>query len=263
MSRLTVILASMLVLSCSRNNLSDYNRLGGFRVLAIKADAPETSPGSSVTVTPVISDLDGRGRPIAYFVQGCTDPGVGYGATPNCSSASDTVTLASGTIALSGSSYTAAAGAVTFTVPSTILEGKSAAAQLAGVAYLVVYNLTAPGGASQTAFKRVYASTSSTKNTNPSLTDLTADGSGFTSMPTHHVTVTPTISPGSAESYSGQTEILTTTWFVSEGTFDRQRTEGFATNGYSPGTRSADHAVVVVVVTRDNRGGEDYIIRAL
>lgn len=263
-----VFALSLSAVGCNKNDLPDYNRLGGLRVLALKASAPESSVGSSVTVTPVVSDLDGHGRAVTYTATGCTDPGVGFGATPSCQNVPDRTVLGSGTINPQPSSFTLASGAVTFTVPATVLLGRNTTEQFNGVNYLVVYEFRA-GDQVLSAFKRVRVSTNPVKNSNPTLSDIQVNGTSLTALPSEHVTVTPVLTTPESYSVMGTNgalvtnqEVLTTTWFISEGSFDRQRTDESGTNGFSPGQRSLDHDVVMVVVTHDDRGGEDFLIRS-
>ena len=52
--RTLIACTSLLVcLGCGASDLPDYVRLGGPRVLAMKADKPEVSPGDTVIITPV------------------------------------------------------------------------------------------------------------------------------------------------------------------------------------------------------------------
>jgi hypothetical protein len=283
----------MLLTGCASGTLPDYNVLGGLRVLAMIADTPEVDPtgGPTVHITPVVSDLN-LGRTLSWAATGCIDPGVGYGAPPSCANVPGATSLGSGAVGpLDAAKHTTtgAAPPVTVTIPPTILTGHTPVDQYNGVAYLVVYTLTATdsAGATQTvtAFKRIIASTPSKtpKNTNPTLSDVTTGSQSLSAylsalaFPVAAGTsavLGPAFGAGSAESYSQMnsdqtlspvTEQLTTTWFISDGSITFYRTQNTDTNTWQPPqtqpTTSAGQArsVVLVVVTRDGRGGEAYL----
>jgi hypothetical protein len=290
-------LATLLCLlsACSSGTLPDYNILGALRVISIQASPPEVDPSSSpsVTITPVVSDLN-QGRALSYTATGCIDPGVGYGAQPSCTGVPGAVSLGSGTIPpanLDQANHTNTGTAPTFsvTIPSTILATAPATTAFNGVAYLVVYTLIAAntdGSTSQVvSFKRVIASSAAKtpKNTNPTITGVNAGAqtlhafiNGLT-FPLAGGTTTmmgPAFSADSVESYQQQnndgsfstlTETLTTTWFVSDGTTTFYRTTGLDTDTWTlptaqPATASGTaRTPVVVVVTRDGRGGESFM----
>ena len=253
---------------CGGSSLPQYNKLESLRVLAILSSSPEVSPGATVTITPVISDVTGGGRSLTYNADTCIDPGVAYGAVPSCEGLTSRVSIAANAAVtgLSSPQYTAAVTSTfSVTVPATILDGYSTVQQLLGVNYLVVIKITASDGTSVSAFKRILASTNPTKNNNPSITRVEANGSTVVGTLFHSwVSLQPIFGAGSAESYTAilpdgstrtVTEVLTTTWFISSGSLGATRTEGTATLGYSPPVGIP--AVSLVAVTRDGRGGED------
>ena len=47
-----------------------------------------------MTLTPLISDLNGSGRALTYTIRTCTDFGIDLGATPSCDSRPDLVVVA-------------------------------------------------------------------------------------------------------------------------------------------------------------------------
>ena len=282
------------LIACADSTLPEYNQLGGLRLLALKADTPEVAAGATITLTPVVSDLptltQPGGRTLTYGVEGCTDPGVSLGATPDCTQIPDrTIWVAKGTaipsLASATSTYTALAPTFTVTVPATLLANRSTTDQANGVSYLVIYTLTATdttSGMSESikSVKRLIASTRTTKNSNPSLTGVLADiqafqtylnaiafsGSAFSA-----ISLTPQFLAGSEETYTLQlsngttqtkTETLTTTWFYSDGVMKRYRTASNDTNSWtSPSTAptSGHTGMVFYVVVRDGRGGEDFL----
>jgi hypothetical protein len=227
---------------CAKDNLPDYIQLGSLRVLALKADHPEVAPGASVTITPVVSDF-ALGRALTYSALGCVDPGVGYGAKPSCDGVPGAATLvpvgtAVGTIDSGKFTHTGAAPQFTVTVPSTILANRSAIDQFNGVAYLVVYTLTATssdGTASQVvSYKRIIASADAAaglshlasgalRNSNPALSGISAaprtggaqalsalvQGLSFPLADTSEIPLSPAFGAGTADAAEAYTLVGT------------------------------------------------------
>lgn len=268
---LLVIAVSTFASGCGKDNFPRYTTLSGFRVLGLKATPPETTPGSTVAMQALLSDIGGGGRTVSYTVQLCSDPGIGFGSDPTCSGRSDTIT-STGTInTLTANTYTAAVTLPNITVPSNIFSSRNIVDQYNGVAYLVVYTFVA-GTTQIVAFKRIIASSKSIQNTNPSIIDMTVNNASLTALPNGTVTVYPSIVSGSQENFpvlngNGTTsyfqENLTVTWFASDGSFSHQRSQNTDGNSYSaPGSSPTDHATVLVGVVRDGRGGESWLIRS-
>ena len=46
---------------CTSNDLPIYSHLDSLRVIALIADQPEVAPGTTVTITPYMSDATGAG----------------------------------------------------------------------------------------------------------------------------------------------------------------------------------------------------------
>jgi hypothetical protein len=276
--------------ACTQGNLPDYIRLGDLRILALQADHPEVDPATVVTLTPVVSDLT-LGRTLSYSAEACVDPGVALGASPTCAGNPTQVTLSAGAIPTVGATkrtFTGKAPVITVTVPpaTVIFANRSAMDQFNGVAYLVIYRLTAADGTAVTAIKRIIASTRPVKNSNPTLSDVTAGSTSlsayltalqFTGTAPTQVTLSPVIASGSAENYPvktatdtiTQSEVPITTWFLSDGDIQDFRTQNTDGNGWTPpatqpsslgggATAATVRGVVFVVVTRDGRGGEDF-----
>lgn len=273
--------AFIVVASCSDDTLPKYVELGGLRVLALRSDLAtsgagpaEFTPGDSVVVTPYVSDYRGGGRAISYSATVCLDPGVNYGATPSCNGVPGATTVAAGTVTLTGAvSSTGQADTFSVTIPATILSGRSSQDQYNGVNYLVIYRLTA-GADTVTAFKRLVVTQSGkTKNQNPSLTSILANGSALGALPTGVVALSASYTAGSIESYTSMrsdgstvaaTEELVTTYFITDGTLKFYRTVNADTTTYTPpGAAPGDHSAIVVAITRDNRGGLSYRLHQL
>ncbi|MCE3011160.1 MAG: hypothetical protein LW875_11175, partial [Proteobacteria bacterium] len=62
--RIFCLVASFLMLSCGEDNLPEYIKLGGLRVLALEVNSggfSEVAAGSTVTVVPYVSAIDFSG----------------------------------------------------------------------------------------------------------------------------------------------------------------------------------------------------------
>jgi len=259
---------------CNQPDFPKYTALGDLRILTIVTSAPEVSPGDAVTFTPVLSDINGQGRSIHYSVSGCIDPGVGVGAAPACPQP-DPVSIQSGTVALSpGASltYTGPVPSFSLTMPdaATIFASRSSADQYNGVAYLVFYSISVSNGPSVNSFLRVIVSSSdkAQKNKNPTIASVDLNDNPITGtipMPASAADFRMTSPASSEETYqvmqrdgslTTHSEEMITTWFVSDGEFDFSRTLGNSENSWSPpAAKPAGRGVVLLVVTRDERGG--------
>jgi len=261
--------------------LPKYVQLGGLRVLALKATSAagsfaEFSPGETgITITPIVSDYQGGSRALSYEAVGCADPGVSAGSEPTCDGAADAVSLANGVVNITGAERTGEATTFTVNVPATIFANRSAIDQYNGVNYLVTYALTAADGTTVKSFKRLPVSLASktTKNRNPSIASVLADGATLTALPSAAVEVGAAFSAGSEESYDvmrsdlslrSETEELITTWFITDGELKLFRTIGTGTTKFTPPTAApADHTAQLVGIARDERGGVSFIRVAL
>jgi len=251
------VVSATVAAGCSPNGLPEYTKLGGLRVLALISEPPEVSPGGTIVMTPLLSDLSdtgGVGRSLTYSALACADPGVGYGARASCASSTSKVELAQGTLNLAAPNYTGGGTPFNVTVPSDVLERYSLAKQAAGIPYLVTYEIGAADGTRVQAFKRIIVSpsTQTPKKQNPSTPSILADGASLTALPSRQSEMTV--------SWAGTVDAsLTTTWFLSDGTFQRYRTSGADSLSYTPPTTvPTSHAVVIVIVVRDKNGGASY-----
>lgn len=269
---------------CSDSDLPDYYRLDRLRVLALIADQPETSPGGSVSITPVVSDLFGGGRALTYSAESCLDPGVGFGATPTCENSSSRVVIASGSTlsGLSAPNYTGTVTSVlSIALPQSavIFAGRTADEQINGVPYLVTFTVQGVSSSGETdqvrAFRRILVSTRTIKNQNPSFNtgnEILASGAPLLSFPSSETEVQGGVSTGSSESYqesqdgitSSLQESLTLTWFVSDGSVSKTRTESDGTTRLRPpSTAPSGRNYLIGVVLRDGRGGASFFSLAL
>jgi hypothetical protein len=271
-----VLLATLLaaMASCNQPDFPKYTTLGDVRILTIIASAPEASPGDTVTFTPVLSDLNGNGRTLDYSISGCIDPGVSIGADPVCPQP-DPGSMQTGTVSPAPGvslTYTGPVPSFSLTMPDagTIFAGRSSTDQYNGVAYLVFYTISAPDGPSVKSFLRVIVSAGDKpqKNQNPAISSVDLKDipiTGMFSLPGAAADFRVTFPASSAETYQSMrrdgsltthTEEMITTWFVSDGEFDFSRTIGASENTWTPPKAGPEgRGVVLVVVTRDERGG--------
>ena len=271
---LALIVAFVTTQCGNEDNMPKYQALGELRILTVVASAPEANPGDTVTFTPVLSDLNGNGRTINYAVQACIDPGVGNGADPECPNP-DPTSIQTGTATIPAGASRTYTGPVTqfsLTMPdaNTIFLNRSIVDQYNGVIYLVQYNISVPNGPAINSFLRVFVSTTAKpqKNQNPSIASVDLNGSPVPDtipMPTSDANFRVVSAESSSEAYQDmqrdgsfvtRTEEMLNTWFVSDGEFDYSRTIGSTENLWAPpGSKPADRGVVIMVITRDGRGG--------
>jgi len=256
--------------SCGNENLPKYRDLKNLRLLGLIADAPEVAPGSTVTITPVISDTEGNGRGLLYTAESCLDLGLSYGGSPNCENNPTRTIVANSqpVTGLSGPAFTAAVSSTfSVTVPSSavIFAGRSSIEQHNGVPYLINYRvLASDGSVSVSAFKRVLVSTRTTKNQNPVLSDIFSEGLPMSSYPVGPVRLKPNYPEAAMETYavmdsqsniSTKTEEIRMLWFTNYGKVVETPTEAKGETSYEPITKPDDKTVVLVGLLKDDRGG--------
>ncbi|MES2803143.1 MAG: hypothetical protein V4654_11665 [Bdellovibrionota bacterium] len=261
----------VLLSACSDDNLPEFNKLEGLRVLAFSTSTPEVNPGTTVTLTPVISDLTATN--LSFSVFSCIDLGVSYGADPSCEGNPSKIVIATNQpLTLPGSSenWTGLADSFTVSVPSdtVLFAGRSAQEKYNGLSYLIEYILTNDRGQSTKSLKRILVSESSktTKNQNPVVTDVLADGVSMSSLSFgSEQSLSTNLSMGSFEPYSvklsdgsleSRTEQITTTWFITDGETKYYRSVGTSSNPFTnPSGAPSGRSFYLLAVTRDDRGG--------
>lgn len=271
------ILFGITISGCAGSSLPDYVKLGDLRILTLKLDSPEASPGDTLKLTPVISDLNGKGRALTYSVQTCPDPGITFGLEAKCGNPEfSTGPLPIGTLSPNDASYTGTGPTVSISVPLTVLDQETLQNRTNGIAYLILYTVAAPDGTSVTALKRVLVSlsTKANKNSNPAIQSITGNNSVlqatplFNSLPTTAIPLKATLSTeeridqvkndGTIQSSA---ETLVSTWFYTDGSTQYFRTlGGDATKWTPPSSVPQGRPATLVCVTRDGRGGVDFQI---
>jgi hypothetical protein len=274
---LVLIVAAVTTQCGNTNDLPKYQTLGDLRILTIVVSAPEANPGDTVTFTPVLSDLNGQGRAINFAIQACIDPGVANGADPTCQNP-DPASIQTGTITIpagASQTYTGPVTPFSLTMPdaSTLFANRSAADQYNGVIYLVQYNISIPNGQAINSFLRVFVSTTAKtqKNQNPLIASVDLNDSPLPDsipMPVSDSNFRAISPASSSETYQvmqfdgsflTRTEEMLNTWFVSDGEFDFSRTIGSIENNWTPpGSKPSSRGAVILVVTRDGRGGSAF-----
>lgn len=272
-----VILALLLVSgSCSNSNFPNVSLLGSLRILSLQLNTPEVSPGASVTLTPLISDLNGAGRALTYTIDTCADFGIDLGATPSCDSRPDLVVVANNQplTGLTAPTYTGTGPTASITVPTNILDSYGTVDQYNGVSYLVIYKVFSGTTELARGLKRIVASTKTPKNNNPALLGIQSNGTALsTTLPPTVVTLLPNLSPGSAETYTQmfsdgtsttQQETLLTSWYISDGTLSDSVTAVTQGDTWTPPAAApSTRPVLLIAVTRDQRGGENTAVLQL
>ncbi|MBC7692351.1 MAG: hypothetical protein H7222_11360 [Methylotenera sp.] len=273
MKRWMLFIAALAVGSnhCGNDKLPKYSVLDRLRVVALIADHPEVAPGGSVTISPWVSDIKGAGRALTYAVEACLDPGIGSGALPSCDGSATRVVLAqnASVTGISAPEYTGIAPTFTVVTPAAqiIFLKRADTEQYNGVAYLVTYTVSSSDGQKDRAFRRIVVSTRPFQNVNPVLSRILASGEELTTaLPPANVSISPDVTTTSPEDYQvkdsngvlqSRKEQITTSWLASDGALNRSRTVSPDLNDYTPPTaKPAGRGVILIGVTRDDRGGE-------
>lgn len=265
------ILSLLAFVSCSKDNLPDFNKLEGQRILAFQTSTPEVNPGTSLTLTPVISDLSATS--LSFSAASCIDPGISYGAPATCENNPTKTVIAANvplTLPGTGENWTGLADSFTVNIPVDVLifAGRTAQETYNGISYLVEYTLTSNSGKSTTSIKRILVSESAktSKNTNPVTTDIFASGVSMTALNlSSKLNLSTDLNLSSAETYTtknakleliSNVEKLTTTWFVTDGETKYYRSSNVDVNEFTaPDAAPVGRFFYLLAVTRDERGG--------
>ncbi len=147
---------------CTSKSLPEYRVLQSLRVISLHIDSPEinydgtTFTPSTLSLTPLISDLYGSGRSLSYSLQWCLDPGISLGATPQCTGNPTLTQVATGqtvstTATFASPNYTgylssisvnlSAASTTAFSLISEKFLNSSLPEQYDGLALILVFNV--------------------------------------------------------------------------------------------------------------------------
>ena len=258
----------LVFISCGGDDFPEQSELSGLRVLAITADTPEINSAATVSLTPLISFVDGGNTTLDYSWEACPDPGIDFGAELNCNSSPAAVKLSgSSTFAmggLSGSYYTGNATNISIAVPSavfTYLGTLNSDIQYNGLDYVVFITYSDQGSdAVLKTVKRIKLSTKAggNLNTNPSFGTIQYNGLNLVAYPSSEGMFTIS-SPSNPETYDLQTNVglrsfsedMFISWYSSTGEYLFNRTDVGENNTFTPRGSTG----VFVAVYRDGRGG--------
>lgn len=265
-----------LTLSCSDSKLPKYVELQDLRILTLIADTPEVDPGASVTITPVISDIN-ETTSLSFEAYGCIDPGVSLGAKPTCEGNTTKTLLGQGTITTASSldmaqNFTGSAPSFTATMPSNVVmfSQRSSVDQYNGVSYLITYKISNTAGKSVESFRRILVSNknASDKNTNPAINNILSQGAalGNNALPVAgKFTLQVELGANAQqiypfkkadESIENRVEEITTTWFITDGSLKYFRSTNQDTNEFTaPESLPSIRKSFLISVSRDSRGG--------
>ena len=270
-----ILLIFVFAVSCSKDNLPEFNRLESLRILGFQTPTPEVNPGATVTLKPIVSDINATS--LTFSVSACLDLGISYGAAATCvGNPSRDVIATNTTLTLPGSteSWTGFADSFNVIVPidTVIFAGRQAYEKFNGVNYLVEYTLTNDRGESVTSIKRILVSESAktSKNQNPVTSQILADGSPMNSLNLGaKVNLSTDLNFTSAEAFTLQnangetfarTEKLITTWFITDGETKFYRSSGTDVNEFTgPAAAPTGRAFYLMALTRDDRGGTSLV----
>lgn len=257
-----------LFIACGGDDFPEQSELSGLRVLAITADTPEINNAATVTLTPLISFVDGGNTTLDYSWEACPDPGIDFGAELNCDSSPAAVKLSgSSTFAMAGLAanyYTGYATNISIAVPTaafTYLGTLNSDIQYNGLDYVVIITYSDQGSDAQLkTVKRIKLSTKAggDLNTNPSFGTIQNNGSNLVAYPTSEGTFTIS-SPSNPQSYDLQTNVglrsfnedMFISWYSSTGEYLFNRTDVGENNTFTPSGSTG----VFVAIYRDGRGG--------
>lgn len=259
--RAIYLLVLVIFVSCGGDDFKKIEKLGDFRLLAIKADTPEVLPGTAVNVQLFISDVKAAGRSISGTYISCVDPGIAYGAKVGCDHDPTAVPIAYSVITTTG--FTTP---ISITVPNTIFIGRSTREQFNGIGYIVIFNFTVDGQ-DVSAFKRITATNRGSLNSNPSGSSILLNGAAIASFPNVDDQLRATSSTPENFNYQtsdgaieSRTEKMQVAWYVSEGELENSKSdvdEAVKFTGIAgPGPK------LVIAVIRDERGGVDVELKS-
>ena len=264
----------ILLASCGGDNFNKVEVLKGFRILSVVMTTPatesEVQEGTLVRLKLYVSDVEGAGRSHVGTTTSCIDPGISLGAKVNCdhdpSAITPEFTLNTNTPDLSANLYTGLADDfVDVTVPVGIFTGRSAREQFNGVSYIVIFNFTVDGKA-VSVFKRIVATNRGSLNTNPTGSAVFLNGVAIASAPAPAKDDKLKVTTSSPETYKfinaegdteTRTEVFQVAWFITQGTFDKPKSDVDETVKYLGDAATIPSLVISIV--RDDRGGAEIV----
>ncbi len=256
---------------CSDDELPEFTKLEKLRIIALELSNPEVSPGATVTVTPWLSDIT-EATGLSDSVSVCVDPGISFGVSPTCDGNSTKVDIRTNfALTVTGSDFTGSANNFSVTIPvdAIVFATASAQDQWNGVSYLIDYRLQNSRGEQARAIRRIIVSSASktSKNSNPIVSDIFANGVSMVSLPLAgaQVSLSTDLTTTSEEVYQVQdskgalqleVEKLTVTWMLTDGETEFFRTSvGESVLFTGPDAAPSGRQAHILAVVRDDRGG--------
>jgi hypothetical protein len=242
------------------------------RVLAIKAEPPAVAAGETTTVTALIVGT-GAEVPAVSWVRCRRAPRPGDAINPDCFDPAHADVL----------EPIGDGPAITTEMPADVTAEALGQPDATGGVYLPLIARVTVASSSLLGSYRLRLATPADVNRNPGLTGIlsgNADGSGTPIDPASppdvragdQLTLQPALADGSAETYPAAlgdgttTEILLTSWFSTAGNFSQERTDATQPTTVlelSEPLPSPGEAIDLYAVTRDDRGGIEYVHRRL
>jgi len=280
LSCLAVAFAVWLVVACTPD-LERQSQLLRVRVLAIRADPAEVAfdPNRSVPPAPVrltsLTYAPDGGPEVSYAL--CRPGANVYAQDVQCPGA-DGLTLDGGVVDVSDptvANYLATDGGLSLTDPA--FQPQLARGILLNVGYLATDGTPGDRGIERGVYQLSVRATQ-VPNQNPHLVEIFVGRDAGTLLQDARlplktkVTFTPSLAPGSVETYvdangQTQTEMLVYSWFATgQGKVEDFRSQepfqgvGKRESDYT--TAASPEVVTLYVVVRDGRGGTDWIIRS-
>jgi hypothetical protein len=245
--------------------------IDGPRVLAIKAEPPSVPPGGSTVVTALTVGTGGE-TPTVSWARCRRAPRPGEAINPDCvdtAQADYLEPIGEGTT-------------ITTTMPD-LMASELGQPDASGSVYLTLVARVTVAGQTLVATYRLRLQSDGDANHNPVLTGLLLVDAAGTAVPLDaaapptvragdRLTLQVAVADGSVETYppplggASVAEMLRTSWFSTAGTFTAERSEGPQASTVleldtllpAPG-----NAIDLFAVIRDDRGGTDYVQRAL
>ena len=263
---LSLLLCSLVLISasCSRPQLPLEERLDNLRILALITEPPEADPSAQVEVTPVISDLFGKGRVLTFSAELCRLYDRNYLGSCTAIAKDQAVT------GLKPPSFTGKVDPFHVVLPSAeiVFAFQSAQDQYNGVRFQVNYQLKSTDGSTLKAHKKIYVSNKpvAEKNHNPVIQSIDREGVALIIFPVQTGQLTPHFGQVSSESYtvmskegklSSLVETLEVSWMASVGELGSFNTMESQSNSFTRSNMPSGLAqsAVLAAVVRDERGG--------
>lgn len=276
MKKISLFSFILLFISCGGDDFKQRSELDGLRILAVTSDIPEANQVGAISITPLLSDVNGEGRTLNYEYSFCPDPGINFGAEINCSqSLLSLKEEGSGSFDLStlaASFYTGTVSSITINITSQMLgylSNLNAQLQFNGADFLFILTLRDPNtNETKTAYRVIKLTSKETSqlNTNPTLGNIVSDNNALSSFPTGEIKLDVS-NLSVPESYVLQTNVglrsftedAYVSWYSNAGEFLFNRTDPNEENTFKPSKESG----VIVAVYRDGRGGVSFEVLSL